>query len=809
MKSAVKLAVTLALISGSFLATSPAAQAQLDWTQVPAYLDVQGRFSDIAKQISESLAAGRLTQAQADKFTSSLQGIKDLDSNYRTDGKLSVFERMRLILNLDNLTKDIQGSLSERNVAITDVSGRRSEISKEITEAVLSGRLTNQEATTFKSRLDEINAREEKMRSAGPLSTTQTLQLSLDLDRLDSDIQSSLRTRVISDPGVDKRKDEIATRIDDLVAKGTLSAAQAEPLKQELNRINARESAFKASGGTLDSEEVLTLALELEKLSGRIDRYAPPPQTQQVKSIDERQADLKKRIADGQTGGKLTLQQYNDLNQEFNRIEALEAMFRADQELSDNETLTLARDLDALGKRVDDALASSTPSAPGLNARLDAVTKRIADARSAGRFSPASQADEMEQELQRIKDKETFYRADGSLNDTETLILASDIDNLNKRLDAAISALPDLSKRKADIEQKLNTALASGRINAKKSANIRRELQRISFLESSLKGNDGVLSDQEIAAVARDYDFLEKRLDKSLPALPDVDKMQSELLAKLDAGKKDGKLSQSSYDSLKKEYDRIADVEKTFRESNASLSDWEAMSLKRELDELGTNADKLISQGAGSAQGAGATVDLSAAAPDTKGHWAQKYIAVLQNRNVIGGFPDGSFKPDKGITRAQFAAIAQKALDLPPAGREANFNDLPKKHWAYKAVSAVSEAGLVTGFPDGTFRPEDKITRAQALVILAKALQNEKRDDAALKRYKDTDKVPTWAIPSVSKAAGAGIIVNYPDPYKMRPDDLATRAEVAALTYQTMARLGKDLPHLDIGLEASDDKSTD
>jgi hypothetical protein len=109
----------------------------------------------------------------------------------------------------------------------------------------------------------------------------------------------------------------------------------------------------------------------------------------------------------------------------------------------------------------------------------------------------------------------------------------------------------------------------------------------------------------------------------------------------------------------------------------------------------------------------------------------------------------------------------------------------------------------VTGFPDGSFRPEDKITRAQALVILAKALQNPNADTAGLGRYKDGNTVPTWALPSVAKAANANIIVSYPDSDSIKPNELATRADVAALTYQTMSNLGEKLPAIRVGLEAS------
>jgi S-layer homology domain len=186
---------------------------------------------------------------------------------------------------------------------------------------------------------------------------------------------------------------------------------------------------------------------------------------------------------------------------------------------------------------------------------------------------------------------------------------------------------------------------------------------------------------------------------------------------------------------------------------------------------------------------------------DVRGYWGEEYVTTLANLNVIGGFPDGSFKPNADITRAQFAAIAVKAFNLPSSNNTRSFVDVRSNYWAASAISAVSNSGLVTGFPDGTFRPEDRITRAQALVILAKALGNRATPNAnQLDRYTDRQAVPEWATESVSKAANARIIVNFPENNRIAPNNLATRGEVAALMYQTLFRIGdRNLNPLTIG----------
>ena len=769
--------------------------AQVNWTQVPNYIDVQGRMSTVEQSIMESLAAGRLTPAQAENFKNALNQIKAQETTYRADGKLSMWERVKVVMDLDKLNASIQSSLTDRKVAITDISGHEADIDRIIQESLLSGRLTNLEALGFKKSLADIKMKEQWLKRDGALSANDLLSLSQDLDVLSANIEQSLRTRVISDPGLDTKKVEIKNRISQLSTSGRIPAQQADLLNQELNRIIAREASFKANDNTLDNEEKLTLALELERLRGQLDRFEPESVTTSNKSIDEQQADIMKAINDAKIAGRLSIQDSNDLLQEYSRIEALEAMFRADSRLTDSEVLTLNRDLAGLSKAVTDSASRTQPLS--LADRKAALKTKISDAQSAGRIKPESRATEFLDEFARLEAKEQFYKQDGSLDNTESLIIADDIEALSAKVESSLTALPTPAQQKDAIERTLNDALASGRLEPARADELRQDLQRIAYLDNTFRGNDGVLDERESIALNKEYNNLQARLKREMPALPDIDALQADIERRLSDGQGNGSIDAANAAFIKREFDRIATVEASFRASDQSLSEWETMALKRDLDRLAADIDRIAKTGPVT------TVDVSGGSADTKGHWAQQYIGILQQRGTIGGFPDGTFKPDQGITRSQFAAIAVKALGLPQGGREVEFRDLPKTHWAYKAICSASDAGLVGGFPDGSFRPEDKLTRAQALVILAKALNKGSNDTAVLDKYKDGTAVAAWAAPSVAKAASAGIIVNHPDPYSIRPADLATRAEVAALTYQTMANLGQKLPPLRIGLEAS------
>lgn len=171
---------------------------------------------------------------------------------------------------------------------------------------------------------------------------------------------------------------------------------------------------------------------------------------------------------------------------------------------------------------------------------------------------------------------------------------------------------------------------------------------------------------------------------------------------------------------------------------------------------------------------------------DTQGYWAQQGIEKLAGQNILGGYPDGTFRPNGIVNRAEFATVLAKALQpqVTPSTM-GSFHDVPSSHWSFRSVEAVKQMGWVGGYPDGTFHPAQAISRTEALVILAKAarlpLPSDMEANQILSQYGDAANVPNWAKPSVAAALRSGISANYPNALMIRPNDMATRGEVAAL----------------------------
>ena len=103
------------------------------------------------------------------------------------------------------------------------------------------------------------------------------------------------------------------------------------------------------------------------------------------------------------------------------------------------------------------------------------------------------------------------------------------------------------------------------------------------------------------------------------------------------------------------------------------------------------------------------------------GYWAANYIGYMQQFGIITGYADGSFRPDAPVTRAEFAAIASRFEKLTEGSK--NFTDVPNNYWASRYINFAATRGWVTGYADGTFKPENSITRAEVTAVTCRLLE--------------------------------------------------------------------------------------
>ncbi|MGG2993300.1 S-layer homology domain-containing protein [Paenibacillus macerans] len=182
---------------------------------------------------------------------------------------------------------------------------------------------------------------------------------------------------------------------------------------------------------------------------------------------------------------------------------------------------------------------------------------------------------------------------------------------------------------------------------------------------------------------------------------------------------------------------------------------------------------------------------------DVANHWAKDAVNDMGSRMVIEGIGNGLFDPGRDITRAEFAAIIVRALGLKLQSGTSFFSDVKESDWYSSAVRTAYAYHLVGGFEDGTFRPNDMITREQAMVILSKAMTitNLKARlpvqtaDVTLHTFGDAAEVSAWAQSSVADSVQAGIVSGRSGT-ALDPKDYMTRAEVATIIQRLLQKSG-------------------
>ncbi|MCS7460317.1 NEAT domain-containing protein [Paenibacillus doosanensis] len=165
---------------------------------------------------------------------------------------------------------------------------------------------------------------------------------------------------------------------------------------------------------------------------------------------------------------------------------------------------------------------------------------------------------------------------------------------------------------------------------------------------------------------------------------------------------------------------------------------------------------------------------------DMKNHWAKAAVERAAALGIVNGYEDGSFRPEGEISRAEFTVMVSRALKLDSKGTKLPFADMNSiPSWALPSLEQAVGAGIINSYEDGTFRADRKITRAEIAVMVARALKLP-LDNAEAPAFADAKRIPDWATAQVAAAAKAGII-NGRDNNLFAPQDRATRAEAVTL----------------------------
>ncbi|GBG05638.1 hypothetical protein PAT3040_00122 [Paenibacillus agaridevorans] len=182
---------------------------------------------------------------------------------------------------------------------------------------------------------------------------------------------------------------------------------------------------------------------------------------------------------------------------------------------------------------------------------------------------------------------------------------------------------------------------------------------------------------------------------------------------------------------------------------------------------------------------------------DMKGHWGQGAVEDMARRLVVSGYANGQFKPDAAVTRAELSVMLARGLGLKPIEGDSAFNDVDASAWYAGWLEAAWKSGLIAGYDDGNFRPDNPVNREEAMVIASRAmiLADDKEsaavlsDMAVLERFIDANLVSVWAVPAAANNVNWGLFAGRAK-HMLAPKASITRAEAAVVIRRLLSKAG-------------------
>lgn len=169
---------------------------------------------------------------------------------------------------------------------------------------------------------------------------------------------------------------------------------------------------------------------------------------------------------------------------------------------------------------------------------------------------------------------------------------------------------------------------------------------------------------------------------------------------------------------------------------------------------------------------------------DAEKHWANKQIKIAKKLELVSGYSDGTFKPNKNVTRAEFVIMISRIFDIPAATYNTTSLKDISNHYAKNYIISLNNLGLVGGYPDQTFKPDAEITRAEVVTILTKLIDFNQVKNTSSAQF--TDIKGHWAASNINRIAAIGVLSGRGDG-RFAPKDNTTRAEAVSLLLRTLS----------------------
>lgn len=488
----------------------------------PANDPITAREKAVSDRIVEAISSNKLNSQQSLTIKAEYDRVKEMERQYRASGnQLDQIEVTSLNTELNKLDSTLTQMLSSNTATppsttaqTDDTDTRLKELLYRITGALASGRLTIEEASALRSDYERALSNRNRLRADGSLSTDELNQLNDEMRQLSRKIRENTHDAQAWS-GIDGQQALQAQRINEAVNSGKITRREFDLLKADSDRVFSMETKARANGLQLD--ETIALATELDKFKARVDaslnNVASNPGGSGTagqggswggsgnsgqggggwggSSFDGRQAGVMQRIQEGQTSGKLTADEAEDLKYDMHRLEQLERSYKATHnQLTPQEIEVLNKGLNSIITQLNEKLNDIADAHPEIDKKQADLGVRI-DAMMRNGQLKATDGTALKAKLAWIATVEaTMRQSGGSLDSTEAANLNQDLDRIAQRLDkSGPNPAVEIASRKASLLKQIDDGTSYGALTPLESKILKDQYQHIGWLETRLAKN--------------------------------------------------------------------------------------------------------------------------------------------------------------------------------------------------------------------------------------------------------------------------------------------------------------------------------
>lgn len=554
--------------------------------RLAADLDISAHITELQRRIKDAVESNRLTAQEAMGLTYEVDRARAVLDGLTTTQSMTNEQALDISLSLDRVGEQLENTTHDRQIDMKDIDKAKEELEKRIEQGIASGKLTDAVTPKLKAELEAFTLKENGIKVSGrPLTSEETLELAVDLEKLSSNLDTLLRDKKAIGEDIDAKKERLEHRIAEGLVIGWLTLPEALYLKSQLNSFESKEDR----PDSLDATASDAILLEIEKLSNNVERRLFDSR-QVSPGIAANISEIETRISGAKNANRLIPEKAEEISKELARVSASWKAIRPTEEglYPMNETVLVATDIQRLNKKLTNALLDRQLEVPKLDEREADLDKRIAEALYAGRLSPAK-GEHLIESLDRLIDKRKSSSAD--LSDREKIAMALELERLSAQIERSIHedfrSSPALKQIKKELLSQIEEGSISGAISENDCDDLKEELKKTEELESKYKqGGSAKLA----LDVAKDLKVLRERVVAKLNdlevAVPDPQVRLNQLRTRLGVGITSGRLTPQESRELLIALNNVADQQKKYAEFGG-MSSGESALLAYNIEKVG------------------------------------------------------------------------------------------------------------------------------------------------------------------------------------------------------------------------------